>query len=245
MNNKQIVSSIFCDLSKAFDFVNHRILLSKLEQYGIGGKFQALINSYLKGRYQRLTITDKTNTHFSNWDLVKHGVPQGSILSPLLFLIYINDLPTIDKNAKLVLYADDTSLIITSSSQTEFNTKLSNVLLEVHDWFRSNLLFLNLNKTTYLQISTKNSRKLDLNITMMNNQITNSSYTKFLGLTIEETLSWNAHINQIMSRLNSACYAIRIITPLMTDDTLKMVYYAYVHSIMTYGIIFGGKLTTQ
>ena len=83
-------------------------------------------------------------------------------MGPLLFLLYsyINDLPTVtDKNAKLVLYADDTSLIITSANYTEYITKLNNVLLKVHKWFRSNLLFLNLNKTTYLQFLTKSSQK--------------------------------------------------------------------------------------
>ena len=103
------------------------------------------------------------------------------------------------------------------------------------------MLFLNLNKTTYLQFLTKNSQKLDLNITLMNNQITSSTNTKFLGLTIEQTLSWKAHIKQIMLRLSSACYAIRVITPLMTEDILKMIYYSYVHSIITYGIIFWGN----
>ena len=110
----------------------------------------------------------------------------------------------------------------------------------MHEWFRDNLLFLNLNKTTYLEFLTKNSQKLDLNNTLMNNQITNSTNTQFLGLTIEETLSWKVHINQITSRLSSACYAIRILTAFMPEDTLKMIYYAYVHSIITYGIIFWG-----
>ena len=93
VNNKHTVGGIFCDLSKAFDCVNHRILLSKLEHYGIRGTFGALIKSYLTERYQRVAIKDKTNTiNYSNWELVRHGVPQGLILSTLLFLLHVNDL---------------------------------------------------------------------------------------------------------------------------------------------------------
>jgi len=83
--------------------------------------------------------------------------------------------------------------------------------------------------------------KLDSNITLLNNKITNSTNTKFLGLTVEETLSWKCHINQILSRLSLACYAVKVITPLMSEDTLKMIYHSYVHSIITYGIIFWGN----
>jgi len=142
-----------------------------------------------------------------------------------------------------VLYADDTSFIITNPSPTEFVNKLNNVLADVNEWFKNYLLSLNLNKTTYLQFWTKNSQKLDPNITLMNNQITNTTNTKLLGLAIEETLSWKSHINQVLSRLSSACYTIRVITPLMSEDTLKMIYHSYVHSVIrpTCGIIFWGN----
>jgi hypothetical protein len=148
MNNKHTIGGIFCDLSKAFDCVNHRILLSKLEHYGIRGTFGALIKLYLTQRYQRVAIKDKTNTiNYSNWDLVKHGVPQGSILGSLCFLLYISDLPTVTaKNAKLVLYADDTSFIITNPSPIEFANKLNKVFTDVNEWFRNNLLSLILTK---------------------------------------------------------------------------------------------------
>jgi hypothetical protein len=140
-----------------------------------------------------------------------------------------------------VLYANDTSFILTNPNPIEFANKLNKIFAEVNEWFRNNLQSLNLNKTTYLQFRTKKSKKLDLNIALLNNQITNSINTKFLGLTIGETLSWKCYISQILLRLSLACCAIKVSTPLMSEDILKMIYYQYAHFIITYGIIFWGN----
>jgi hypothetical protein len=112
---------------------------------------------------------------------------------------------------EFVLYADDTSFIISNPSPIEFASKVNKIFIVVNEWFRNNLLSPNLDKTTYLQFRTKNSQIPDSNIILLNNQITSSRNTTFLGLTIEETLSWKCHINQVLSRLSSACYALRLL----------------------------------
>jgi len=121
------VGGIFCDLTKAFDYVNHNILLSKLEFYGITGRVNNLIKSYLNDRYQRVLIKNKySKTCFSEWEKVKQGLPQGSILGPLFFLLYINDLPGIINNiSKPTIFTDDTNIIFTHSNLSNFKDEIN------------------------------------------------------------------------------------------------------------------------
>jgi len=154
MNNRLSVGGIFCDLEMAFDCVNHGILVDKLEFNGISGKFLTLIQSHLRGRYQKVII-DKFNAYdgvSSRWKEVTNGVQQGSILGPFLFLMYMNSLPKItDNDTKVVLIADDTSKIVTNSNHEGLQTALNKTLSDIISWFKANLLSLNCNKTYYLQ----------------------------------------------------------------------------------------------
>jgi len=139
------VGGIFCHLTKAFDCVDHDILISKIEKYGIIGKGKELFKSYTKGRYQRVLIDNKTNhnTSVSNWATIKHGVPQGSVLGPALFLLYINDLPAvINKKAIPVLFADNTSILFTHRNFMEFHVNIETVLGNVNMWFKKKLPFI-------------------------------------------------------------------------------------------------------
>jgi hypothetical protein len=170
----------------------------------------------------------------SNWGKIHHGVPQGSVLGPLLFWLYINDLPKFtNNNSKIVLFADDTSIIITSPNPIHFKNSVSKIFQDVNRWFSTNLLSLNIDKTYYMQFVTKNSSLIDLNIMHGNEKIAYICNTKFLGITMDSTLSWKTHIDTIIPRLSSACFAIRAVKPFLSQESLKMVYYSYFHSIMT------------
>ena len=174
------------------DSINHRILPDKLEFYGIVGKFHFLIKSYLNERFQRVLI-DNTIAHnkvqYSNWEEVKSGVPQGSILGPSLFLLYINDLPKMaTKDANIVLFVDDTTIIVTSSNDTHLKILMNEIFMYINKWFKTNPLSLNFSKTHCLEFRTRNFND-NINVCYNNHHITNNSQTKFWGLIIDDTLS--------------------------------------------------------
>jgi len=240
LDNKSLAGGLFLDLRKAFDCVNHDILLSNLNYYGISGKANEIMKSYITDRYQRVVMYHRSsNKLVSKWKRIKYGVPQGSVLGPLLFLIYINDLlRTTDNYANAVLFPDDTSIIITHTDAQEFKQTIDIAIQETNNWFLSNLLTVNYNKTHFLQFFTKKQNKIPIQIISSNTILTNIHSTKFLGLTLDSMLSWREHFTALTSKLNKACFAIRTIKSFMTTRVLKMVYYSYFHSIMSYGIIF-------
>jgi hypothetical protein len=147
------------------------------------------------------------------------------------------------KNNKIILYADDTSLIITDIYRDDFSYQVHKMLKELNNWFDTNLLKLNFHKTYYMEFKTKKQSKPNEHVLHNSNYIINTSVTKFLGLTIDETLTWNLHVIQLIKKMTTAGYALRFVKHSLPIDTLKIIYYASVHSIMSYGIIFWATST--
>ena len=196
LDKKHLVAGLFCDLQKAFNCVNHNTLLAKLEFYGISGTANQLMRSYLENRFQRVIIKD--NMHFestSTWVKMEHGEPQGSVLGPRLFLVYINELAQILRDiVRPILFADDTSIIISNRDKQEFKSNLESVMDIAINWFQNNLLSMNYEKTHFLQFLTKQHKKSNVKIVVPDPIIPNVNSTNFLGMTIDSTLSWKGHI---------------------------------------------------
>ena len=209
---------IFLDLSKAFDTINHDILLYKLEYYGFRGVTLDWFKSYLSNRKQFV----RYQMHDSNHKIINCGVPQGSILGPLLFILYINDIVNTTSLLELILFADDTTLLFSHPDMASQNDIINIELQEICNWFQANKLSVNATKTNYMVLGTPQSTRkfIDINQNIDNlndSELTSSSdvekvklnikpdgvslnrvsSTKFLGVIIDENLTWKNHIDAI------------------------------------------------
>lgn len=236
-DNKQFACLILLDLSKAFDTVNHGILLNKLQKYGIRGKSLKLIESYLTNRQQVVYIP---NT-FSKSQKVLCGVPQGSVLGPLLFSVYINDLPN-SSEFETRLFADDTALFLSDKDLKSLNKKVNTELIKIEQWLNSNKLSLNYSKTNYLLIRPK-SRNPNYNFTIniKGIEIKQSHSAKYLGIIIDENLDWKPHIQYLHKKLSHTVGIIAKMRYYLNNQNLIGLYYAFFYSHALYGILGWGS----
>ena len=229
---------IFLDLSKAFDTVDHGILLWKLKYYfGIRGSALKLIESYLSDRYQYTNISG----NFSNQLKLQIGVPQGSCLGPLLFLMYINDLP-LTSDFDTTLYADDTALMLCDRNINSLEVRVNSELYKVDQWLKRNKLSLNFGKTNYI-VYDKQPHKVctsSLALTLNNTSLKRVQSIKYLGVYFDEKLNWDVHINNLslqLARCSGLFCKLRYYAP---KETLCLLYYSLVYSKINYGILTWG-----
>ena len=196
LENGDYVIGIFLDFSKAFDTIDHHILLKKLEMCGIRGVAHKWIQSYMSNRYQYVQYNDVS----SSWKKIVCGVPQGSILGPLLFLMYINDLASITKHIFPLMFADDTNGFVIGKDLYNMQQEINKELHVISEWLKTNKLSLNVDKTHFMVFSGKKKISYAISIMIDGKHIERVAHTKFLGVIIDENLTWKLHICSVKKK---------------------------------------------
>ena len=222
----KLVGLVFIDLKKAFDTVDHDILCKKLELYGVQQRELSWFRSYLSNRKQFCRV----NGVDSNVAEIEVGVPQGSCLGPLLFLIYINDLPQAVQDSSVTMYADDTSLCHQSHDLTQLNEAINSDLKKLETWLNGNKLSLNVAKTHSMLISTKQkgsslrSRNEALELKIRENELEVVQKTKYLGVQIDCNLDWKEQIKAVSTKVSRAIGFLRHAKSFLPVASLKTLY---------------------
>ena len=201
-----------------------------MHHYGIRGIAHKWFVSYLNNRKQRVVY----NNSQSCFKSIKCGVPQGSILGPLLFLLYINDLASVCHSSMPIFFADDTNLFLKGTDLKLMESEINKELNDISLWLKVNKLSLNIGKTHYMVFHSKNKCSVDMNIKIDNNIINRVSYTKFLGIIIDEKLNWKQHINYVSGKVSRCIGMIIKSRKVLNTESLLTLYYSFIYPFLIY-----------
>ena len=239
LNDGKFGIGLFLDLQKAFDMVNHKILMKKLFHYGVRGCPHKLIESFLSERKQYVKI----NEFESNILGTSIGSPQGSVLSPLLFLIFINDIVNVSSILNFNLFADDTCIYASDSNLVNLYTTLNCEILKVEKWISANLLSLNVSKTVYLLFAGKKCLPNVPPLVMFNTPIIRKTETKFLGIIIDDKTMWGPHTQSVLGKISRVTGIMCKIKDYLSPNSRRLIYYALFYPFIQNGIVFWGTVS--
>ena len=232
LDKKKDVHIVFCDITKAFDRVWHKGLIYKLKENGVEGNLLSWLENYLQDRKQRVTLGGQ----HSSWCNIKAGVPQGSVLGPLMFIVYINDIvDNIKGNIKL--FADDTALYIDVDNTSQGEQVINADLLTIENWASQWLVNFNPSKTVAMKLSLKSKPKPDPVLYFGNQQLEIVTHHKHLGLEISNKLTWQNHINRLVTKANQKLAIIKQLKWKLNRKTLEILYMSFVRPSIEYGSI--------
>ena len=240
IDDDKLTVGIFMDLSKAFDTIDHTILLDKLYHYGFRGVSHAWFSDYLSNRKQYVQFNNTVSSH----EKVICGVPQGSILGPLLFILYMNDICNTSKLLSFILFADDTTVFFSDKDINVLYDTMNNELQEVCNWFKCNKLSLNASKTNLMLLGTayktKNA-KVDNSIQLDGCKLTRITSTKFLGMIIDENLTWKSHIENVCKLCSRNLGVLNKVKHFLPKNSLYQLYCSFILPYLLYGILLWGN----
>ena len=240
-DNKLYNCCLFLDFSKALDTVNHEISIKKLENnFGFRDNAKRFLSNYLSNRYQYTRVS-----HYrSSLRIVTCGVPQGSALGPLLFLLYVNDIPS-SSNFKTTLFAHDTLLQLSDCNIKKLEKRVNNELNKTNVWLRNNKISLNISKTIYMLIDNyiNASTNKHFEIKLQQNVLNRVRNVKYLGMLIDDGLNWEPHIKQLSLQLSKSSAVIYCLHNFVDTETLKLLYFSLIYSRVQYDVILWGTAT--